>query len=298
MVEVDSFFIQGDVIKTNITYKNAKGTLREIKHSCYDYDLWSAEPPVENVFKDFPIIEEYFFGDPSELDYTEIERAYVETGDSGICEGIVGNTFFEFLTSYRKGGAVQVIFDLQDYPDFFRPLQKRYTAYLSGIAEEICRRTSVEGIFLNCGSATLTVIGPNFFKEWDIPLVEAVGEVAKRHNRIFHYHLHGKGRALLDDLAGAGITMICPLEDPPRGDFKLSEVKKSFGSRMGLKGGVDPFLLRESPPEDIEKRVKRCIDEGASNGGYTLATGDGVLKETPFENIRLMVETSEKYGKY
>lgn len=298
MVQAKSFFVHDDLIQTNVTYKGTKGTLREVKHTCYDYDLWSVKQPVEDIFRDFPVIEEYFFDDPVKLDYGEIEKAYEETGDSGICEGIVGNTFFEFLTLYRKGGAVQVILDLHEYPDFFEALQQEYTEYLSGIAEEICRRTSVEGLFLNCGSSTLTVIGPGFFRKWDIPLVKALSRVAKKYNKIFHYHLHGKGRALLDDLSIAGITMLCPLESPPRGDFLLGEVKAKFGERIALKGGIDPFILRDSAPEEIEPMVIKSIGEAAGGGGYTLASGDGVLKETPFENIHLLVKAAEKHGTY
>jgi uroporphyrinogen decarboxylase len=298
IVQTHSSFTNKNLIKTVVTYETPKGTLTEIKHSCFDYDLWSRGPPVEDIGRDFPIIEEYFFDDPTQLDYSEIEKAYDETGDAGICEGIVGNTFFEFLTLFRRGGAVQVIFDLYDHTDFFERLQKKYIDYLTGIAEEICLRTRVEGIFLNCGSATLKIISPDLFKRWDIPLVEAVSAVAKKHSKIFHYHLHGMGRALLDDLVEAGITMICPLEDPPRGDFLLGEVKKKFCSRLALKGGIDPFLLRDGTEKEIELKVKGCIEEAANGGGYTLATGDGVLKETAFERIIGLVQLAEKYGRY
>ena len=175
--------------------------------------------PVENLFEDMPKYEEFFFDDPAELDYETINEAYRETGDYGICEGIVGNTFFEFLTLAREGGAVQVIFDLNDNPDFFIPIQKRYTDYLSSIAEHIIKNTNVDGIFLNCGSSVLTVISPEMFKIWDLPLIKSIGDIAKKHGKIFHYHLHGKGRAFLELLVEAGVNMICPLEKASKGRF-------------------------------------------------------------------------------
>lgn len=298
MVQSKSAFIDSDSIKTDVLYKTSKGELKEIKHSCFDFDLWSAEQPVEDIYRDFPIIEDCFFEDPENLDYSTINEAYDKTADSGICEGIVGNTFFEFLTLYRKGGAVQVIFDLHEHPDFFRELRDKYMRHLVGIAEEICLRTEVDGIFVNCGSATLTVTGPSLFNEWDIPVIEAVGNVAKKYGRVFHYHLHGRGRILLDCLVNSEVNMLCPLENPPKGDFDLAEVKKTFGDRLALKGGIDPFVLRDTSKEELEKMVKYCIESASGNGGYTLATGDGVLKETPFENIRYLVELTEKYGVY
>ena len=298
MVETRSFFVHDDLIQTDFTYRNARGTLHEVKHSCYDYDLWSIDPPVQELFRDFPVVEEYFFDDPASLDYGEIKKAWEETGDSGICEGIVGNTYFEFLSMFRSGGAVQVILDLYDHAGYFESLQRKYIDYLTGIAEEICRRTPVEGLFLNCGSSTLTVIGPEFFMKWDIPVVAAVAEVAARHNRIFHYHLHGKGRGLLDDLMEAGITMLCPLEYPPKGDFLLREVKETYGDRLALKGGIDPFLLRDGSRAEIKRKALQSIEDAASGGGFTLGTGDGVLRETDFDAIRFLVEIAEKHGRY
>jgi hypothetical protein len=296
MVTANSYFINPDLIQTDIVYKTSKGNLKEIKHSVFDYDMWSLKRPVENLFTDMPKYVEFFFDDPSNLNYETINEAYKETGNYGICEGIVGNTFFEFLTLAREGGAVQVIFDLNDNPDFFMPIMKRYTEYLSGIAEEIIKNTEVDGIFLNCGSSVLTVISPEMFRKWDLPLIKKIGDVAKKYKKIFHYHLHGKGRAFLDDLVDAGVNMICPLERFPKGDFDIKEVKDKFGDRLALKGNIDPFFLEKASQEEIDAEVKKLILEAGKNGGFTLASGDGVLKNTPLENIKAMVSACKKYG--
>ena len=298
MVESRSTFVNEGLIQTEVVYKTSKGDLHETKHSCFDYDLWSIKRAVKDIFEDIPGLEEYFFDDPEALDYSVIEKAYEETGDYGICEGIIGNTFYEFLTFFREGGAVQVIFDLYEHPEYFRDVQKKYIEYLAGIAEETCLKTSVDGIFLNCGSSTLDIIGPELFREWDIPVIKAVGEVAKMYDKIYHYHLHGKGRKMLDDIVDAGVNMICPLETPDNGDFVLKEVKTVFGDKLALKGGIDPFMLRDKGIEEIDRMVKDCIEAASKGGGYTLATGDGVLSETPFENILLLVEAAKRYGVY
>lgn len=299
MLDINSYFKNEDLIITEVKYKTAKGFMYEVKHSVFDYDLWSIEKPVKNLKDDLPKLEDYFFDEPSKLDYSVIQEAYNKTGQYGICEGTVGCTFFEFLTSYREGGAVQVIIDLVDNPELFIPLQKRYIQYLSGIAEEIILKTSVEGLFLNCGTSTLNTISPELFIKWDLPLLKSIGKIANENNKIFHYHLHGKGRALLDFIVESGVNMLCPLEAPPRGDFDLAEVKQKFSSRLALKGNIDPFFpLRDGTPEDVEDAVKKCIKVAAGNGGFTLASGDGVLKDTPFENIFAMVDAGKKYGQY
>ena len=298
MVKSSSRFVNEGLIETDTVYTTQHGTLRDTRHSCFDYDLWAMERAVKDIETDMPALADYFFEDPQALDYSVIENARTETGDDGICEGIIGNTFFEFLTSFREGGAVQVIFDLHEHPDYFTDIRRRYTDYLAVIAEETCLRTAVDGIFLNCGSSSLDIIGPELFRTWDIPVIRAVADVARRHDKIFHYHLHGKGRKLLDDIVDAGVTMICPLETEPHSDFDLAEVKRTFGNRLALKGGIDPFLLRDADEAAIDRMVRSCLDAAADGGGYTLATGDGVLGDTPFDSIRLLVELTKKYGAY
>ena len=298
MLKSESKFINPDLIETNIIYRTSKGSLHEKKHSVFDYDLWSIERPVKSLFTDMPLFEEFYFCDPSYLNYESINEACIATGDYGICEGIVGNTFFEFLTLAREGGAVQVILDLNDYPDYFIPIQKRYIEYLSGIAEEIAGKTNVEGLFLNCGSSVLSVTSPQIFKKWDLPLIIKIGEIAKKYNKIFHYHLHGKGRIFLEDLINAGVNMLCPLEEAPRGDFSIKEVKDKFAGALALKGNMDPFFLQKAGPEEIEEKVRQIIKAASNEGGFTLSSADGVLKDTTFENIEAFVLAGRKFGSY
>jgi hypothetical protein len=297
-VEARSQFAGGESIRTELRYRGAERELRAVKLSCSDYDLWNLEAPVRELERDLPVIEEVFFEDPGLLDYRPICTACEAAADAGICEGTVGNTFFEFLTLHREGGAVQAILDLADYPAYLAAVRDRYAEYLEGLAEAICVRTPVEGLFLNCGSASLNIVSPALFAEWDLPVVRAVAAVARRRDKIMHYHLHGRGRALLDGLVEAGVTMICPLESPPKGDFLLREVKERFGGRLALKGGVDPFLLRDGGDAELESQVRRSLEEAAAGGGFTLATGDGVLKDTPFERIRRLVELARRFGAY
>ncbi|MBU4450159.1 MAG: hypothetical protein KKE35_02575 [Actinobacteria bacterium] len=61
MVDVNSFFVNPDLIQTEIVYKTSKGNMKEVKHSVFDYDLWSIERLVKNLFEDMPKLKEFFF---------------------------------------------------------------------------------------------------------------------------------------------------------------------------------------------------------------------------------------------
>ena len=56
-------------------------------------------------------------------------------------------------------------------------------------------------------------------------------------------------------------------------------------------------LLRGSP-ELVELESLKAIRDAGEDGGFILSTGDQVGRDTPFENIKVMKETCEKYGYY
>ena len=51
-------------------------------------------------------------------------------------------------------------------------------------------------------------------------------------------------------------------------------------------------------PGDVEAEARQCIESAAPGGGFILASGDGVIVGTPFENIFRMIEAGEKYGRH
>ena len=72
-----------------------------------------------------------------------------------------------------------------------------------------------------------------------------------------------------------------------------------YGDRIAIRGNLHAHntLLRGSP-EDVEAEARQCIESAGQGGGFILASGDGVIVGTPFENVFRMVEAGEKYGRY
>jgi uroporphyrinogen decarboxylase len=68
---------------------------------------------------------------------------------------------------------------------------------------------------------------------------------------------------------------------------------------MALRGNIHPHeVLLRGTPADVDRQVRECIQAAAPGGGFILATGDGAILGTPFENIEAMVEAGRKYGTY
>jgi uroporphyrinogen-III decarboxylase len=200
----------------------------------------------------------------------------------------------------REGGIAQTLLDLFDHPDYARRLRDRYVEYIAELTRVVLERTGAQAIFVNSNYSGPPIVSPAVYREWDKPILAAVSAVCHKYSTPLHLHQHGYTVMLLEDLIEAGVDMVCPLLPPPQGDVTdLATLKRRSGSRIALKGHVDPIaiLLRQSPRE-VEAEVIRCIHAAAPGGGYILGTADSTVLGTPFENIHAFVEAGRRHGIY
>ncbi len=101
---------------------------------------------------------------------------------------------------------------------------------------------------------------------------------------------------ILELMADTGVDAIEPLD--PLGGVTVAEAKRRVGQRVALKGGLDTILLLQGSPKEVMEAGKRCIEEGAREGGYILGSGDDIPRDAPLENVAAMVEAAHIYGKY
>jgi hypothetical protein len=77
----------------------------------------------------------------------------------------------------------------------------------------------------------------------------------------------------------------------------LFKAKKVLGDHMCIQGGVPPTLLQAGSPQDIEEHCKKLIKIVGKGGGLVVGPGSAMDYARP-ENVKAMVDTVKKYGKY
>ncbi|MBM4047455.1 MAG: hypothetical protein FJ279_20305, partial [Planctomycetes bacterium] len=107
----------------------------------------------------------------------------------------------------------------------------------------------------------------------------------------------GKIRHLLPMFADAGVHFVSTFE-PNEGDITLGEARKLYGRKFCILGNFDCVILARGTVEDARKETLRCLREGMGPGGYILITGDEVPADAKLDNLKVMVETVEKHGRY
>ena len=109
-------------------------------------------------------------------------------------------------------------------------------------------------------------------------------------------HSCGSVYQFMEDFIEVGIEALCPLQ-VSAADMDTKRLKRKFGSRMAFWGGIDTQkVLPYGSPKEVEKEVKRRIEDLAPQGGYVLAPVHNIQTGVPPENICTMFEAARKYG--
>jgi uroporphyrinogen-III decarboxylase len=89
------------------------------------------------------------------------------------------------------------------------------------------------------------------------------------------------------------------LDPPPLGTVKLEEAKEILSGKTFIKGNIDPVnTLLYGNQEKVREDVKRRIAIGKPGGGYILSSACSVAPHTPPENIEVLAQLAEEFGKY
>jgi len=150
------------------------------------------------------------------------------------------------------------------------------------------------------GSGTLVFQSFKIFRKLAFPAVKRALELADADGMMSHVHSCGPETALVKIMAQeTNLTVIDPLEIPPMGDCNLAELKRLYGKKLTLKGNLHTTeVMLNGSPEDVRRAARKAIDDAAEGGRFILSTGDQCGRDTPDENLHVMVETARTYGKY
>ena len=136
------------------------------------------------------------------------------------------------------------------------------------------------------------LLSPKMFRERILPHVRKVAESI---NIPWILHSDGNLTAVLDDLVDLGISGLHPIE-PAVMDIRA--LKQRYGKRLCLIGNVDVHTLSAGTPAQVEAEVAGLLRDVAPGGGYMLSSGNSLASYCRLENIRAMVATMERFGRY
>ena len=287
--------------RNNILFETTIETSKGILHSIdrVDKDVattWQMGPLIKDI-KDVEKILSLPYV-PLKLDLSQFLTAEKELGD----KGIMGLSMPDPL------GAVVPLFNyseflIQSFTNRTKILNllgffyERLYQLIKCVSEEV-----KETVFRVFGPEYITppMLPPEYFDQfvtrYDTKLVRLIQESGN----FACIHCHGKLKPILKAIMKMKPDMLEPIEPPPHGDLTLLELKERIGSEICLMGYIEFSDLEFCSIKEVDKKVKKAIEDGSSEGGYILLPSStpiiSPLPKKTEENLIQFLKSGRKYG--
>ena len=195
------------------------------------------------------------------------------------------------------------LFGMEDFmcemvadPERVRRLLKAFTEYHKKVMDQYAA-VGAQGYFTSddLGGQTSLLFSERHFRDLYLPFYEELVDHCHGCGMQFWFHTDGAIEPIMDDLVAIGMDALHPMQDPP---MVLPDMVAKYGGKMTFHVGIDiQYLLPGGTVEEVVAGTKRLIDLcDRAEGGCLLAASNGIMPETPLENIEAFLRTAERYG--
>ena len=203
--------------------------------------------------------------------------------------------FFERPWGIR--GMENLLMDYYLYPAEIHRLHHALCDLYIGYIERAVEVLKPDGFWTSddLGHQRQLFMSPQTYREMIKPYYARIGECLDRENLHWWLHSCGNNMAIMDDLIDVGVDVFHPVQ---KGTMDEVAVAHEFGDRMTFLVGFDvQHILPEGSPDEIRTEVKHLIDTfDRPDGGLCLAAGNGILPDTPLDNIEAFLDEILVYG--
>jgi uroporphyrinogen-III decarboxylase len=136
-------------------------------------------------------------------------------------------------------------------------------------------------------------ITPEQFKEFALPYLRRIYSELDHPLNVYHNCHYSNHLLKLIPETKAHIFHTGP---PKNCDF--FKAKELIGNQICLMGNISCYELPMKTVNEVERECKEVIQKCAPGGGFILSSSTSILPGTPHENIDVIIDSAEKYGKY
>jgi uroporphyrinogen-III decarboxylase len=232
---------------------------------------------------------------PGALDPLRAEAEAVRASGRYVLWGF-WRLFFEMPWGLR--GMENLLVDYYLHPEQVHRLHDALCSLYERWIRRAARELRPDGFWTSddLGNQKQSMMRPPQFRALLKPYYKRISKVCRENGMHFWLHSCGNNGPLLDDLIDAGVEVFHPVQKHTM-DEKATAAE--FGARITFLAGFDvQHTLQEGTPEDVRREVRHLIDTlGRPEGGLCLASGNGIVAGTPFENIEAFLDEGYWYGR-
>jgi uroporphyrinogen-III decarboxylase len=232
--------------------------------------------------------------DPDHL-FDAVVDVVAKAGRDHSIHGEVTSPLDYFLDLF---GFEQALLGFSDDPGRAAAVLERFTDGIIAVAEGLAA-AGVDAIKISSPFAGAGFLSTAYYRTFVLPFESRIARAVERRGVRAYLHTCGDIHDRLELMADSGASGIECLDPPPLGRVELVDAKKRVGSRIFIKGNVDPVHVLLSADTGSVRADARCrLLAGKLGGRYILSTACSIAPRTPQENIFVLAEVAEESGTY
>ncbi len=173
---------------------------------------------------------------------------------------------------YRDPGAWHALMEL---------LSRGLVKYLNGQIAAGAQAVQLFDSWVGC-------LSPDDYREFVLPHSRSVIQGVTPGTPVIHF---GTGTATL-------LEMVCEAGGDVIGldwRIQLDEGWKRVGYDRGVQGNLEPLVLL-AEPDEIRRRAKIVLDRAGGRNGHIFNLGHGIMRQTPVEHARALVDAVHEFS--
>ncbi len=195
-------------------------------------------------------------------------------------------------------GIEKVLMDMIINPDFVDALIGRIKAFHLESFRNTLEATKGKLDVFSFGDDIATQRGLMFSKEhWNRFFKEPMTEfcnLAHSYGVKVAFHSCGSVADLIPEFIETGVDILFPIQ-PNAAGMEPERLKRDFGNDIVFYGGIDTQqLLPFGTEEEVRAEVRRVSKVLSKDGGFIMASGHGMMRDVPYQNMRAMYDERSK----
>ncbi|MDP6439701.1 MAG: uroporphyrinogen decarboxylase family protein [Candidatus Brocadiia bacterium] len=185
-------------------------------------------------------------------------------------------------------------YKLYEDPALVEAVVEKAGSFAEKMADALCdfECFGVLNLSDDLGYKTSLMISPEDVRRLFIPWHKRIADLAHRHGKLFFFHCCGNMYELIDDYID--YVRIDAKHSFEENVLPVTEVKRRYGDRLTLLGGMDVDLLARGNEQAIRARTREVLETCVPGGGYFLGSGNWVTEYIPVDSYLVMLDEARR----
>jgi len=236
-------------------------------------------------------IKHWFTFSDQRIDYEAVRRAA-----SAQAEGAVVGAWIPggFDLPRQLMGEEEVCYCYYDQPELMKDILQTAADTSIKVLDRISDLITIDNLMVHEDMAgkSGSLVGPDLIREFIKPYYKRVWDMlSSKGTLLFSQDSDGNMNSVIDVFLESGVNVMYPAE--PAAGMDIVALRKKYGNRLGLKGGIDKHVLRQDK-EKIRAELEYKLQPLMQQGGTVFGLDHRIPNGTPIENYRYYVATARE----